>query len=172
MDNYCARRINEKCQWVPSLLHPIKKAIIGSKFEFRGTIDSGLAYYFNDHQTLLNHIGNELLPTSASCHSYNFKIYLYSDHSSTVNIIGKILQYDPISDCSQVLFDLRLGANSPVELLPINVISNWLIRSHNYDAINANVKKQEELFLEIRIYYRLPSDSFSAMLNCLKKVNN
>ena len=64
--------MKEKCDWVPMLLQPIKESMNGAKIEFRGKIDQEHMSSFNNHETLLEHIGNELLPIWNNCCRYEF----------------------------------------------------------------------------------------------------
>ena len=140
----------------------------------------------NNDETLLKYIGNELLPIwdTCRCRSYTFKIYYMFKtdgvdfyFSPAENTIEKILQFGPISDCSSVFFDLhqytrQLFVNVK---LPCEAIANWLIRGHNYDAINLigqnhKEKKEKERILEIMTNSFFSYNSIQIMIN-LKKVN-
>ena len=173
------------------LLQSIKEFANGSEIKFRAKIGQQHMSFFNDHETLLEYIGNELLPIWDTCRRYKFNIHIHSDFSSVANIIEKMLQFGPISGCSDVFFDfflvefdfflvefLHVEFDTPVNpiRLPAEAITNWLIRSHNYGAINLisknhKEKKEKERILEIKIDGVISFDCFQIMKNTLKEVN-
>ena len=168
--------MKEKCDWVPMLLQPIKEFVNGSEIKFCAAIDQQNMSSFNDHETLLEYIRNELLPIWDTCRSYKFKTDIDFDFLSAANIIEKMLQFGPISDCSNVFFDFHLSKNLITFHIPVEAVANWLIRSHNYGAINLisknhKEKKEKERILEIKTNGNISYDCFQIMRNNLKEVN-
>ena len=149
------------------LLQPIKQAINGVEFEFRGDVSSA---------STLAHLEKELLPICNACRSYMFAISWprnYTDTSAVQNTIKTILQFGPIDGCSEVLFNLCSKSSQylyqylPTEI-PVMSIVNWLNRGPNSDTINANEQVKKERIFEINS----PSiPNLLALVNGLKKVN-
>ena len=175
--------MKEKCDWVSMLLQSIKEFANGSEIKFRAKIGQQHMSFFNDHETLLEYIGNELLPIWDTCRRYKFNIHIHSDFSSVANIIEKMLQFGPISGCSDVFFDFFLWHvefDTPVNpiRLPAEAITNWLIRSHNYGAINLisknhKEKKEKERILEINTNGCINTNciQIQTLIHNLKEVN-
>ena len=158
-------QIWQKREWIQMILQPqpIKRAIAGATFEFRGIIAVHLDD-FSDHTMLLTHLQKELLPICEACPSYKFKIFFYSDQHSATDVIATIIQFCPIDVCQNVFFDLSILLSEIP--LPVDAIVNWLNRSGNSNAIN---EMEKERILEIQIDDYIPN--ILAMLNGLKKVN-
>ena len=151
------------------LLQPIKHAISGAKFEFRGNVRSRFDRDVADNSILLAHLEKELLPICNACRSYLFEIHFKSDYSSdssATNVIATILQFGPIDGCSEVLFNLYCTYFDTE--LPVMSIMNWLNRVPNSDTINANGKVKKERILEI---FSPCIHNLLALVNGLKKVN-
>ena len=153
------------------LLQPIKHAINGAEFEFRGVVSntrrSSRLSGFTDNSVLLAHLEKELLPICNACRSYKFAIS-WPDNSAITNVIATILQFGPIDGCSEVLFNLY-SRYLPTEL-PIVSIVNWLNCGPNSDMVNAYWQVKKERILEIdsnRAY--IPN--LLALVNGVKKVN-
>ena len=138
-------------------MQPIKHAINGAEFEFRGDVSS---------TSTLAHLEKELLPICNACRSYKFIIYFSLDYSSATNVIATILRFGTIDRCSKVLFNLR-SKYFPTEL-PVMSIVNWLNRGSNSDTINTNEQVKKERVLEI---YARSIPNLLALVNGLKKVN-
>ena len=160
-------------------LQPIKHNLHGSKMEFKCRIwPEGNSY----DSSILEHIGNELLPIVNTCRIFKFQLiflsdsdYYYSDffyntaYSAATSVITKIFQFEQIDGCSHVFLDLILGEEQPTEL-PVDVVANWLDRTVNSDAmITATEKETKERILEIDFADYVPN--VSEMLNCLKTVS-
>ena len=148
------------------LLQPIKQAINGAKFEFRGDVRGRF-----DRDVLLAHLEKELLPICNACRRYKFAIS-WPDNSAVTNTITTILQFGPIDGCSEVLFNLCSKSSQyvyqylPTEI-PVISIVNWLNRGPDSDTINAGqAKKERVLQINARSIYNL-----LALVNVLKKVN-
>ena len=162
----------ERFAWVQMVFQPsLKHALIGSKFKFICAIeDEDVKRYgprhvdenwmnwmdipfenycadFEDHQTLLLHIGSKLLPIFDQCCWYKFCITLPNKNAATAatEIISEILQFDSVSRCSNVSVLLRnVNYNWPVEL-PIETIGNWL----NRPLVDG--EKQDKRILQIKV---------------------
>ena len=94
--------LTQKSKWIVLVLQPLKHCINGANLEFYCDINSSYDSDFNDHSTLLAHIGNELLPICSACRSYKFVINFYSDYSSATKIIEKFfnsVQSIPVEKC-------------------------------------------------------------------------
>ena len=158
------------------LLQPIKHAINGAEFEFRGNVSSiirsGRLSGFTDNSMLLAHLEEELLPICNACRSYMFDIgcLRVTDTSAVTNTITTILQFGPIYGCSKVLFYLRsiFAVFSPTEI-PVMSIANWLNCGPNSDTINTNEQVKNERIL--KIVSRANISNLFALVNFLKKVN-
>ena len=144
---------------------PLKHALIGSKFKFICAIEdeavkrygptaNGEANYyenscadFEDHESLLLHIGSKLLPIFDQCCSYKFCITLPNKNAATAatEIISGILQFDSVGRCSNVSVLLKnVNYHWPPEL-PIETIGNWL----NRPLIGG--QKQNKRLLQIKV---------------------
>lgn len=92
----------------------------------------------------------------------------------------KILQFGPISGCSNVVFDFSLSKNWPnIEYfhIPVDAVAKWLIRSYNYGAINSISQKhteEKERILKILTTGYFSYDYFKIMINILEggQLNN
>ena len=158
------------------LLQPVKEFMNGSEIKFRAEINPRRMSKFNDHETLLEHIGNELLQIWDNCRRYKFNIHIHSDFLSMANIIEKILQFGPISDCSNVFFAFTLLLCIDELFVNFESLENWLIRSHNYGANNSisknhKEKKEKERILEIKTNGYISDDCNQILINNLKEVN-
>ena len=151
-------KLKESCEWIQTILQPLKPALKGAKFEF------GDPEYYS---MLLSHLEKDLLPICDNCRSYKFHTDFY-DHSLANKFVSTVLQFSQIDCCSNVLFHFIIYDDDPIEL-PADVISNWLNRSHNSNAINANsrIKNERTLAIEIGAYIW----NVSEMIDCLKEVN-
>ena len=151
------------------LLKPIKQAINGSKFEFRGDVRGRFDQDVADNSILLAHLEKELLQICNACRSYMFDIIWpinYTDTSAITNTITTILQFGPIDSCSEVLFNLYQYLSTEV---PVMSIVNWLNRGPNSDTINTNGQVMEERVLQIKSTHNdIPN--LLALVNGLKKV--
>ena len=165
--------MKQKCERFQMLLQPIKHAINGAKFEFKGEIFNYDCFHdFTDNSMLLAHLEEEMIPICNACRSYKFEINFLSDHSSATNVIATILQFGPIDGCSKILFDFR-SQYLPTEIeIPVMSIVNWLNHSRSSDTINNNGQVKKERILEIDLraaYTTIPN--ILALVNGLKKVN-
>ena len=149
----------QKCERAQMLLQPIKQAINGAKFEFRGDVRGRF-----DRDVLFAHLEKELLPICNACRRYKFAIS-WPDNSAITNTITTILQFGPIVGCSEVLFNLR-SQYLPTEI-PVISIVNWLNRGPDSDTINAGQAKKERI-LEVNAR---SISNLLALVNGLKKVN-
>ena len=149
------------------LLQPLKHALKGAILEFRSDISYRLDNFTDNSMMLLSHFEKKLQPIADSCRSYKFKIGIDFDYSVATNMIAKVLQFGPISGCSDVSLNLFPHRNFMTVLL-VDAISNWLNRIRTYGAISANGQAIKERILEIDY---IPYIYISEMLNCIKKVN-
>ena len=154
------------------LLQPIKHAINGAEFEFRGDVSStrrsSRLSDFTDNSMIFAHLEKELLPICNACRSYEFDLsWTHTDNSAIINTITTILQFGTIDGCSEVLFGLY-SQYLPTEI-PVMSIVNWLNRSQNSDTVNANWQVKKERILEIGSRAYIPN--LLALVNGLKKVN-
>ena len=102
--------------------------------------------------------------------SYTFRTEFWH-YSSANEFISTVLQFSQIDCCSNVLFHFISYDDGLVEL-PVDLVANWLNRSRNSNAINANRQMENERILAIKItgtgWY---IGNVSEMLNSLKEVN-
>ena len=155
-----------KCEEIQMLLQPIRQAIHGAKFEFRGDVRGRFDRDVADDSILLAHLEKELLKICNACRSYEFDIS-WPDTSAVTNTITTILQFGSIDRCSEVLFNLR--SQYLLTELPVMSIVNWLNRGPNSDAINTNGQVMEERVLQIKSTHNdIPN--LLALVNGLKKV--
>lgn len=163
--------VQERFAWLQMVFQPsLKHALIGSKFKFICAIeDEDVKRYgprhsdenwmdipyenycadFEDHELLLLHISNKLLPIFNQCCSYKFCITLPNKNSATASteIISEILQFDSVSRCSNVSVLLEnINYHWPPEL-PVKTIGNWL----NRPLVDGG--KQDKRLLQIKVQY-------------------
>ena len=151
----------EKCDWMRLMvLEPIKKALIGAKYEFFWHESS----YICDNM-LLNHIEKDLIPMCDNSCSYMFHIEAYSGvfydpaKSKLSNIICTILQkLAPITCCSKVEFNLITKGDYIQTQLPVEIISNWFNR-----VIDGQKQK-------LKIEMTIGISNLSEMVEHIKKV--
>ena len=157
-------KLEESCEWIQTILQPLKPALKGAKFEFGDP----------EYDTMLpSHLPKDLLPICDDCRSYTFRTEFWH-YSSANEFISTVLQFDQIDYCSNVSFRFIIYDDFRLEL-PVGLVANWLNRSHNSNAINAKGQMENERILSIEIngagYVNVYLANISEMLKCLKKVN-
>ena len=154
--------LKEGCEWTQMILQPLKSVLKGAKFDFTDT---------GDNSMLLTHLEQELLPICDNCRSYRFEINLCG-HTSAKKFIRTVLQFGQIDCCSNVsfIFNSWIDYYDLLFELPVDVVTNWLNRSRNSNAIDAKVQIENERILTIKIYLFI--GNVSEVLNCLKKVDS
>ena len=151
------RTIGERLEWVKMMLQLFKKALIGSKFEFLGTIGER---YFKDSSSLLDHI-DKTLQIADRCRVYKFYIKSHINENTPTNVLATILKFDAIVRCSKITFEFNFWRIKPTHL-PIEAIGNWL------NLNNANRQEDNERFLRLEIYDDVPN--LGEMFEHLKEV--
>ena len=135
--------IAEKCESIRKLLLPL--TLNGAKLEFDGRIDRNDLCDFSDHQMLLAHIANDLLPICNAFRAYEFHLSFMSEQSAPT-VISSILWMAPDRDCANVKLVI-LGIDDPTPL-PLESITNWFFHSV---AEESKRKIRENKALEIRM---------------------
>ena len=160
-------KLEKGCEWIQTILQPLKQALKGAKFEF-GRFELG-DYDPTYYSMLLSHLEKDLLPICDNCCCYKFCTESWGN-SLANKFISTVLQFSQIDCCSNVLFHLIISDDFLLPEFPVDVIANWLNRSRNSNAINANRQMENEriLVIEIADWY---IGNISEMLKCLKKVN-
>ena len=143
----CPRQhpIAKKCQSVRKLLLPLASTLNGAKLEFYCQIDQNDLSDFSDHQMLLDHIGNDLLPICNAFRAYEFHLKFLSEKSAPT-VISSILGMGPARNCPNVKFVI-FGIDLPTAL-PVKAISNWFFHCVVEDKKRKNRKKKS---LEIKM---------------------
>ena len=157
--------IEAKCEWAQKNLWWLSQALIGSAFKFECAIDKTDPYDFNNPSKLLEYLGRKFLTIVRSSRSYEFKIIINSEWESAGMLIASILQFDAISNCSNVCLFFEYTFTASLELyknpdfvskqfMPTDAISNWLHRNISSDSMGINEwntrQTAKERFLEIR----------------------
>lgn len=127
-------------------------------------------FEFNDESSLLNHIENELLAIANFCRSYKFYIKFDTHLSIATSIIPEILQFGPIADCLDVVFDFEFNIAWATEI-SFDVVVNWLTWCRDFDMINVNNKAKNMNVKHLKIEISNYITNVSEMINGLKKVN-
>ena len=135
--------VAEKCESIRKLLLPL--TLNGAKLKFDCRIDRNDLCDFSDHQMLLAHIGNDLLPICNGFRAYEFHVSFLSEQSAPT-VISSILGMEPARDCANVKFVI-FGIYQPT-LLPLESITNWFFHNVGEDRKHKNRKKKS---LEIRM---------------------
>ena len=135
--------VAEKCESIRKLLLPL--TLNGAKLEFDGRIDRNDLCDFVDHQMLLAHIGNDLLPICNAFRAYEFHLSFLSEQSAPT-VISSILGMEPARDCANVKFVI-LGIYQPTPL-PLESITNWFSHSVSEER-KRKIRKNKSL--EIRM---------------------
>ena len=150
--------VAEKCESIRKLLLPLKStsALNGAKLEFDR--NDWMKWWsnwskwfvlcdFSDHQMLLVHIANDLLPICIGFRAYEFHLSFLSEKSAPI-VISSILGMEPARDCANVKFVI-LGIYQPQPTaLPEEAITNWFF--HNV-AEERKRKIRKNKSLEIRM---------------------
>ena len=141
------QQITAKCESIRKLLLSLKStsALNGAKLEFDGRIERNDLSDFSDHQMLLAHIGDDLLPLCIGLRAYEFRISFLSEKTAP-NVISSILGMGPARNCANVKFVI-LGIDQPTPL-PVEAITNWFSHSVTEERQRKN---QEKKTLEIRM---------------------
>ena len=152
-------KLKESCEWIQTILEPLKPALKGAKFEFGDP----------EYDTMLpSHLPKDLLPICDDCRSYTFRTEFWH-YSSANEFISTVLQFDQIDCCSNVLFHFIFYDDFLIKL-PVNVIANWLNRSRNFNA-KRQMENERILSIEISGIGKVYLGNIPEMLKCLKKVN-
>ena len=152
-------KLKEGCEWIQTILQPLKHALKGAKFEF------GDPEYYS---MLPSHLEKDLLPICDACRSYKFCIEFW-DHSLANKLISTVLQFSQIDCCSNVLFHFGIYNDFLLEL-SIDLVANWLNRSRNSNA-KGQMENERILSIELTGFGIVFLGNISEMLKCLKKVN-
>lgn len=149
---YCfgSQTIEEKHKLFEAHSLSLKTALSDSTVvEFQASISQGTGH-FRDHSHFLDHFRHQFLPICNSSCSYAFNVHFYSDKNAVTNVIASLLWLPELRRCSSV--EVRIcywkGSQGQQTLLPIEMISNWLEKSHGAEM---NVRKKKENFLKIRV---------------------
>ena len=123
------KSIEEKCHSIENYLQPLKNALTDSKsIEFCGGIDRTENKFSNflTQSSLLEYLGQRLLPIFNSSHCYEFDISFVCGEGDATNVISSIIQMPQIGRCSNLHIELHY-LQQPKQL-PVEAISNWLNR--------------------------------------------
>ena len=129
--------IEEMCKVAQSILKNLTcEHMIDSSLLF-GCIIAEAPSAFNNHAMVLDYIAKEFLPIFNRCRSYIFTIRFYpnSTEDAVNEFIASILQFSPISCCSDV--SIILSYSEPMRL-PVDAIFAWL----DGQSTDGVVKKQ------------------------------
>lgn len=137
--HYYGTKSIEKCWIVCQNLLRLCKANTStacSTMNFSATIDEKNTIYFRNNYTLLDHIGNKLLPKFDGWEKFKFCIMFESDKNSAINFFMSFLQFEQIKRCYNIHLDIF---NGDVQVqFPAKVLTTWL--SQNFDGKTKKAK--------------------------------
>ena len=146
--NRGSQPIVRKCEFIENHLLPFKSALKDSNMvQFTAGIYEFNRSHFSDHEQLLEYILNRFLQICTSICGYKFNIYFYSNANYARNVISSILKSDEIKRRSNI--EIIIDSGEKIHL-PIEAISNWLLKS--VDGMENDVQNRKEKFLKIQLY--------------------